>query len=351
MSACSVTASGRWSVEKAALWQKNVGWKAGSNFVPSTAVNELEMFQSATYDAATIDRELQYAQDMGFNAMRVFLHNLLWSQDSAGFISTLENFLSMTEKHGISVMFVLFDSCWKAYPQVGEQPEPTPGVHNSQWVQAPGFETIIDQSKFDLLEEYTKGVVSHFKDDSRILAWDVWNEPNNSGYTDDTISPLLQQVFGWIREIDPSQPLTTPIWQDVEKGNYTAFQKVQLDNSDVLSFHSYSTAAVLSECISELKAYAPHRPIICTEYMARTANSTFEPHLAVMQEAGVHAINWGLVTGRTQTMYGWETCTEPATEEPAVWFHDILRADGTPFNQSEVTYIQSVMAQSQRVKL
>jgi endo-1,4-beta-mannosidase len=157
-------------IENSGTWVKGDEWMVGSNFVPSTAVNELQMFQSESYDAETIDRELGYAESLGFNSMRVFLHNLLW-EDSSSLLNTLESFLESAAKHKIGIMFVLLDSCWYAYPELGPQPEPIPYVHNSRWVQAPGIDTIKDASKFDTLKPYITGVVSHFRNDSRVIAW------------------------------------------------------------------------------------------------------------------------------------------------------------------------------------
>lgn len=173
--------SSRWSSSKAAAWFREIGWRAGANFVPSTAVNELEMFQADTFDINTIDRELGYAENLGFGIIRVFLHNLLWTQDSAGFLDRIDQFLDMTSKHNIGVMFVLLDSCWLPAPQVGAQPPPKPGVHNSQWVQAPGYDVIHNSTQFNALKPYVSGVLSYYKNDKRVIAWDLWNEPNNSG--------------------------------------------------------------------------------------------------------------------------------------------------------------------------
>jgi hypothetical protein len=307
----------RWTADQGVKWQVSKGYQAGVNFVPSNAVNELEMFQKETYDGVTIDRELSFAQTMGFNTLRVFLHNILWDLGSDDFLNRLDNFLSIASKRGFSTMFVLLDSCWNAYPKAGTQPEPIPGVHNSQWVQCPGYDIIHNTSAFNNLKPYIQGVIMRFKDDNRVLAWDIWNEPNNSGYADSLISPLIQTAFDWAREVGPTQPLTTPVWQNVEGAIYTPFQKLQLDLSDVISF--------------------------CTEYMARTEGSTFQPNLEVLKNANVYAYNWGFVSGKTQTIYPWSTCTVPATEEPKVWFHDVLRSDGTAFNQTEISYIQSVL--------
>lgn len=335
--------SARWPAEKAEKWALSRGYQAGVNFIPSNAINQLEMFQSQSYDPITIDRELGYAQSVGFNTLRVFLHNILWDEGPQDLLKRLDGFLTISSNRGFSTMFVLFDSCWNAYPKAGEQPAATPGVHNSQWVQCPGHDLLQSPEAFNQLKPYVQGVVSHFQNDSRVLAWDVWNEPNNSGYSDELIAPLLTAAFEWIREVRPSQPLTTPIWQDVERAVYTSFQELQLQLSDVLSFHNYEPAAQLSQAIARVRATDAKRPIICTEYMARTEGSTFEPNLQVLKDAGVIAYNWGLVSGRTQTIYPWSSLQEPFTEEPAVWFHDILRADGAAFNQSEVTYIQSIL--------
>ena len=69
-------ASDRWTMEQAQAWYESHPWLAGANFVPSTAINQLEMWQAETFDPATIDRELGYAQSIGMNTMRVFLHDI-----------------------------------------------------------------------------------------------------------------------------------------------------------------------------------------------------------------------------------------------------------------------------------
>ncbi len=165
-----------WKIDDSSLkWVNNEeSWMVGSNFIPSNAVNELQMFQSESFDPVTIDRELQYAEKLGFNAMRVFLHNLLW-EDSTTFLNTLESFLEIASYHNIGIMFVLLDSCWNAYPKLGEQPAPTPYVHNSQWVQAPGTDIVHNSTLFSGLKPYITGVISHFQNDSRIIAWYFYN--------------------------------------------------------------------------------------------------------------------------------------------------------------------------------
>lgn len=333
--------SKRWSVDQGKAWQVKYGYRAGMNFIPSTADNELEMFQAETYDPKTIDRELGFAQALGFSTARVFLHNLLWEEDSVKFLARLDNFLSIADKRGFSIMFVLLDSCWNDNPQPGTQPEPITGKHNSQWVQAPGYATIMDHDKFSQLKSYVMGVVTHYKDDSRIMAWDIWNEPNNSGYADNVILPLITEAFSWVRAVNPSQPLTTPVWQF--SAHFSYFEQAQMKLSDVVSFHNYEVPQALQQVILHLKEYNDERPLVCTEYMARTAGSHFEPSLQIMKDENIYAYNWGLVNGRTMTIYDWSTTYMPATEPPQVWFHDVFNPDGTAFNQTEISYIQSVL--------
>jgi hypothetical protein len=347
---------GRWSAEQANAWYGKQPWLVGANFGPSTAINQLEMFQADTFDLKTIDRELGWAAGLGFNSMRVYLHHLLWEQDAKGFLRRLEQFLDVCEKHDIGVMFVLFDSVWDPNPKLGRQRDPKPHLHNSGWVQSPGKADLTDPSRHTLLEAYVKGVVGHFKDDRRVQVWDVWNEPDNTNgnsygkqeppkKVEQTLA-LLQKAFAWAREAKPSQPLTSGVWignwGDPKKLSPT--EQFQLDNSDVISFHSYDPPANVKKCIENLRRYG--RPILCTEYMARPRGSKFDPILAYFKEQKVGAYNWGFVAGKTQTIYPWDSWEKQYTAEPPLWFHDIFRADGTPYIKEEVEYIKRVTGKS-----
>ena len=325
---------GRWSVEQANTWYAKQGWLVGCNFIPSTAINELEMWQADTFDPATIDRELGLAEGLGMNIVRVFLHNLLWESDKDGFKQRIDQFLSIADKHHIRVMFVLFDSCWNDDPHLGKQPDPKPGVHNSGWARAPGTKRMFDSRTWGGLEDYVKGVVGAYATDRRVLVWDVFNEPSNSGYMD-TVVPLLQKSFEWARAASPSQPLTAGWWHAHPMSN-----EVMFANSDVITFHSYLSPSSLKAQIEQLQRdYG--RPVLCTEYMSRGQNSTFEGCLPIFKQYNVGAINWGLVKGKTNTIYSWYKKI-PSGEEPPVWFHDIYRPDGTAYSQAEVQFIKAI---------
>ena len=347
---------GRWSAQRANDWYDRQPWRAGCNYCTSTAVNQLEMFQPDTFDLPTIDREMGYAQSLGFSTVRVFLHDLLWQQDSAGFLKRLDRFVATADKHGVNVMFVLFDSCWDPYPHLGPQRAPKPHVHNSGWVQAPGIDTLRDPSKYGGLAPYVKGVVAHFKADRRVVAWDLFNESDNandSSYggqnqqvemspsqkADDALQ-LMALAYGWARSVEPSQPLTTCVWRGdwSDPAKLTPTDRFDLSNSDVLSFHNYEGPAGMRKAIDSLRPYG--RPLLCTEYMARPQGSTFEAILPVLRAERVWAYNWGFVDGKTNTIYPWDSWQVTYHGEPPVWFHDIFRPDGTPYRADEVALIK-----------
>jgi hypothetical protein len=332
-----------WTAAQAGAWYKKQPWLVGCNFIPSTAINELEMWQKDTWDPKTIDRELGWANGLGFNVIRVYLHNLVWQEDRSDFLLRIGEFLTIADKHKIKVIFVLFDDCWNPNPVYGKQPEPIAGVHNSGWMRAPGPAIVGSPEKWDLVELYEKDVLLQFKNDKRILMWDLYNEPGNEGMTEITY-PFLQKVFEWAWSIRPSQPLTSAPWNHEEK--FKRYNEYQLASSDVISFHNYSDAKNLEAEIAELKKLG--RPLICTEYMARTNKSTFIDNLPVLKKDQVGAINWGLVSGKTNTIYPWGS--KKGSAEPEVWFHDIFRKDGTPFDEKEVAFIKETIKPAVVVK-
>jgi hypothetical protein len=312
------------------------------------------MWQPDTFNPKRIDQELGWAESIGFDTMRVFLHDLLWQQDPDGFKKRVDTFLAITLKHHIRPIFVLFDSVWDANPHLGKQHEPRPGVHNSGWVQSPGAKALSDPAQYPRLEAYVKGIVGAFGKDDRVLAWDLWNEPDNTNegsYGDqepknkvDLVLALLPQVFEWAREAGASQPLTSGVWN----GNWatgeklSAMEQIQLGQSDIVSFHSYEKPAIFEQRILSLQHF--DRPIICTEYMARKNGSTFQGSLPIAKKYHVGAINWGFVAGKTQTYFPWDSWQHPYPDRlPAVWFHDIFREDGQPYSADEIAFIRAII--------
>ncbi len=326
----------RWPAEKAAQWYAGQPWLVGCDFIPSTAINQLEMWQGDTYDAQTIDRELGYAEGLGFNIVRVYLHLLVWEADADAFFERMDHFLEIADRHHIATMFVFFDDCWNPDPQPGKQPEPKPGLHNSGWVQCPGAAGVTDITRFPAYEKYVRETLTRFKDDPRIILWDLYNEPGNSGHLEKSL-PLLKKVFEWAQAVRPSQPISAGVWNNSR--DFARLNAFQLNNSDVITFHNYDDVASMKAAIDSLRSYG--RPLICTEYMRRPV-SNFQSHLPLLHQEKVGAINWGLVNGKTQTIYPWETWQKPYEKEPEIWFHDIFEKDGTPYKPAETALIRSL---------
>ena len=349
----------RWDEDRASSWYGQQPWLVGSDFLPASAINQLEMWQADTFDLPEIDKEFGWAESLGMNTMRVFLHDLLWEQDAAGFKKRIDAFLATSAKHRIRPIFVLFDSCWDPVPKLGPQHPPIPGVHNSGWVQSPGAAALEDPGQEPRLEAYVEGVVGAFANDSRILAWDVWNEPSNKNggaYADKEIKDkgervlaLLPKVFRWARSQNPSQPLTSGLWE----GDWSQPEKldpigrVQLQESDIVSFHNYGWPESFEERVHWLESY--HRPIVCTEFMARSVGSTFDTILPVAKQHHVGAINWGFVAGKSQTYYPWDSWQKPYVRQPPpVWFHDVFFPDGRPYRGRESEIIRNLTGVNQR---
>ena len=350
-----------WTEAEANEWYAKQPWLVGANFIPSTAENQLEMWQAETFDPVTIDRELGWAQDLGMNTVRVFLHDLLW-KDQAGFERRLSAFLKIADKHKIRPILVLFDSCWDPFPELGTQRAPRPGIHNSRWVQSPGAPALQDPKQFGRLMAYIQDLLHDYANDKRILAWDVWNEPdnmNNGSYgtlelknKKELVEVMLAKVFDYARAGTPTQPLTSGVWDGddwSDPAKLTPIQRIQLQNSDLITFHSYDKADVFEKRIQQLQKYK--RPILCTEYMARPRGSTFESILPVAKKYNVAAYNWGLVTGKTQTNLPWDSWQHQYTGgPPEVWFHDSFHDDGVPHKPEEVDFLKQITARGAKAK-
>lgn len=356
ISTCSMAQSpvkGRaiWTKEKANAWYAAQPLLVGANFVPSTAINELEMWQAETFDTATIARELKWAADIGMNTMRVFLHDIAYKQDPQGFKKRIDIFLKIAARYKIRPLLVLFDSCWDPFPHPGKQHEPAPFLHNSGWVQSPGADALKDPRQYPRLQQYVTDIVRHFRNDNRIVGWDVWNEPdntNNSSYGRfepynkvELVHNLLEKAFTWVRAQDPTQPITAGIWA----GNWAShdslrpIEKLMIEQSDVISFHNYDHPADFEQRVQWLQRYG--RPLLCTEYMSRGNGSTFEGTLPIVKKYKVAAFNWGLVSGKSQTIFPWDSWQKKYTGEPELWFHDVFRENGTPYKASEIQAIKN----------
>ncbi|MFE3847394.1 glycoside hydrolase family 2 TIM barrel-domain containing protein [Flavobacterium sp. LB3P45] len=324
----------KWSIKKAENWYVQNNWLVGANFIPSTAINQLEMWQEDTFDPETIDKELGYAQSIGMNTMRVYLHSLVYKDNPEGFKNRMKTYLKIADKHSIKTIFVIFDDVWDKNPKIGLQPSPKPGIHNSGWVQDPGDPAYKEDKNFPELKIYVQDIIKTFSNDNRVLMWDLYNEPGNSEKMNTSMN-LLSKVFEWAREINPNQPLTAGLWT----WSFQELNAFQALNSDIITYHHYGDVAEHQQVINLLKSHG--RPMICTEYMARTRNSRFSNILPLLKKENIGAINWGLVAGKSNTIYQWDTPMVNG-EEPNEWFHDVFKKEGTPYRQDEVNLIKKL---------
>lgn len=351
----------RWSIEKANSWYAKQPWYTGFNYAPGYAINQIEMWQEDTFDPQAIDRELGWAEDIGFTMARVYLHNLLWDQDKIGFVKRIDQFLEIADKHNIKIMMILFDDVWDPAPHLGKQRSPIPHTHNSGWVQGPGRDILQDLNRHDELEDYVRGILARYANDDRIAIWDLYNEPGNTN--DNTYSTrepprkafhslqLLKKVFFWARDENPSQPITSGIWRSRDgkwnganpESKVKGLYDFMVENSDIITFHSYNGIQDTTSLIKETAKLG--RPMICTEYMARPY-STFEEIMPLFAEHKIGAINWGFIAGKSQTNYPWPSWGKTFHTEPTPWFHDILRMDGTAYSAEEVKFIKSLIKQT-----
>lgn len=341
----------RWSEAKANEWYDGIEWPVGCDYVPSYAANQFEMWQDSSWDPERIDLELGWAEGLGFNTVRIFLHDQLWAADPDGFFAKVDDFLGIADSHGISTLPTLFTNGGSEDRHIDEDAEPVPGIHNSLWAQSPGASIVNDPSRWGDVERYEKAVLKRFGKDNRIIAWCIYNEPENNDACNTL--PLLKEVFRWAREVNPEQPLTATVVTNPFVRPKRHMKRLPLisficENSDIMSFHSYDDSTAMADFITLMKGY--NRPVFCTEYLGRQRGSTFESSLPLLKADKVAAYSFGLAAGRTQLRYEWNDVVDgkkvPFTTEPELWFHDILHEDGSPWDSSEVAFLKEICRQS-----
>lgn len=336
---------GRWTAGAANKWYAQYPWIMGYNYVPSTAINQLETWQAESFDPETIDRELGMAEAIGLNTVRFFMHDIAWKIDPDGFKKRLGQVLELCKKHKTWALPTFFTNGGPG-PQIkiqpGKQPEFRPDVHNSSWLQSPGLAVVNDPERWSYLKDYVTDVLGTFAKDTRILLWCLYNEPENQRYGERSL-PLMRELWQWARAVNPIQPLTAPYMYFPASGSHTFPIACFLgEHCDVISYHHYGKPEDLQKRIDLFKQF--DRPIICTEYMGRPANTFFDiaPKL---KENHIGAIHWGLVNSRCNFHLPWRPKPEDIPE-PKVWFHDIFRHDGTPYDPKEIELIKKLTGKS-----
>jgi Cellulase (glycosyl hydrolase family 5) len=324
----------RWSAATARMWFSKQAWPLGFNYIPSTAINTTEMWQKETFDPTTIEREMHAAAAVGFNCARVFLQYLVWESDPEGLKARMRTFMDIAARNHIKVIWVFFDDCTfitVTDPHLGKQPDVISGEYANGWTPSPGEMRVVNQSSWPGLKIYVTDLVTTFRSDKRIFAWDLYNEPGNSHMTNKSL-PLLKAVFTWARGAGPSQPITSGVW----RGELTDINDVILKNSDIISFHNYGGPDAMNNEIDDLEREG--RPLICTEWLARQTGSTVANILPILYDRHVGGVIWGLVNGKTQTNYHWGS--KAGSPAPVLWQHDIFHGDLTYYDPNEIALFQ-----------
>lgn len=337
----------RWSEEKANEWYARQQWPVGCVFMPSYAGTPVELWGAEYFQPDVLDRELSLAQDLGFNVIRLFMCDIVWQNDPEGYMDRLEQTIALAHKHGLRILMTFYTNGGTIKnPYVGPQPQPVPGIHNSVWMSSPGKDIVNNPEKWPIIEKYQKTIMTKYKDDNRVLAWCLYNEPENTkGF--DTL-PFIRAVYKWAREVNPSQPVTAPMWTC--PGNPTSNLPIVsfiCENSDIISFHCYSNYHDTKRLLNFCQQF--NRPVFCSEWMARTKGSDYYSILPLFKKYKVGSFSYGLVNGKQQCHLPWNPeengVKVPFKHEPAVWFHDLFHKDGTPWNENEVLFIKEMTAE------
>ncbi len=353
--AVAIAQTRQWTPNAASDWYARQPWIIGANYIQSNTVNQIEMWQPETFDGDRIDMELSWAESLGINTLRVSLHELLWEKDSGGMANRMRKFLAIADKHKMKVIFVLFDSSGDPYPVPGRQHQPKPGVRNSLWVQSPGAKGLIDPKQIENALNYAQDVVAVFNIDKRILAWDVWNEPDNTNSNSyrnselpnkvEAVRNLLPKVFQYARAGIPEQPLTSGLWQGdwSSAATLSPIEKTQIELSDFVSFQNYDGPEEFEKRVKWLKAFG--RPVLCTGFLARNQGSSVDTILPIALKYDVGALVGDLVQGKTQKWLPSDSWKKPYVDrEPSVWSQDLFRTTGPLYLQKDADVIKQMIA-------
>ncbi|ENT4820599.1 TPA: cellulase family glycosylhydrolase [Citrobacter farmeri] len=354
----------QWSTARAQSWYKEHGWACGFNYLPRTAVNWSEMWQADTFDLPVIEQELAWAESYGYNALRTNLPFIVWQHDREGLLMRIDAFLEIAARHHIQVMLTLMDDCGFSgdEPWFGPQKPPVPGVHNSQAAASPGRAIVMDPDQWPQVEAYVRDILTHFSSDTRIAIWDLYNEPGNRGiflspqeYAEADVAleeyalQMVRAVFRWARSVSPSQPLTVGAWHVAHERWGTLKHPIDaaaLELSDIISYHAYVPAAIQSDILHTLSQF--NRPVLCTEWLSRHTHCVFSEQLPLFSAFDTGCYHWGLVQGKTQTWLPWPGVNKSHPDPQSLWFHDVLKPDGTPCCSDEMRLVKQLTDYRQR---
>lgn len=350
----------KWSKEKAWNWYNAQPWIRGCNYMSADCANRIDQWQEYGFEKRfdTTKRELALMADMGYNSIRIIPEFVVWEKEHDGFMCRFERYIQLAAENGMSCMVVLGNDCCPPKEEalkrlrLGEQHVDW-GYHGGRKVSQHGrFEghgySVLDDLEFaERYYEFVTEIVKKYKNDSRIIIWDVFNEPGNSGRGMLSL-PHFKKFFEIIREINPIQPLTAAIWS-CDEGDFDNMPEIErfcLENSDIISYHNYKSYEKNIVEIKRLKKL--ERPIINTEWLNRCAGNSVELMFPLFYLENIGCYNWGFVAGKYQTYEPWNGVWDEYKENPAAysdfdftkWLHDLYRPGHRPYNPREIELIK-----------
>ena len=349
----------RWSKEQAWSWYEHRPWVMGVNYVPSITLLGTELWQEDTHDDVmrSVRSEFELMQDIGLNSVRMFLPFHIWYYDRDRFLDRIDSFLDQLSQKDITMMPVIFNDCvdfgrpkditpqlprgWQVYDighHGGHKANPFTGEReNTGWIYW-------DEAEWrPVMEEYLRALVGRFRNDERIYAWDLWNEPGNSNRHDQSIS-YLKRVFEIAREMDPVQPLTAGVWSYPERfgqgEDVEPIQRLALNESDIITFHQYDHIGRVRQVVETLKR--EDRPMINTEWLNRVLDNLVQENLPLYHDEGIGSYSWGLVAGKSQHFLPWDDLWQRRDLPLNRWQHDLFDTFHTPYDREELCLMRSL---------
>ncbi len=350
-----------WSEEKAWNWYNNTPWLRGCNFMGSDCANRIDQWQEMGFEErlAVADRELKLAAETGFNTVRLVLEFIVWEQEHDGFMERLDRYLSTAYQYGIRSMLVFGNDCMPPKDEFYRPLKLGPQVYD--WGYHGGRKHSqhdrLAQMGYHLLDEpelavrhyaWVREIMEVYKDDPRVVIWDLYNEAGNS-LRENTSFPHVKEFFRIAREINPSQPITSCLHKKLFRNSQMPeMEQFILENSDIISYHNYSSYEDNIKIIKHLKSYG--RPVIVTEWLGRCLHNTVQELFPLFYLEKIGCYNWGFVAGRYQTYEPWNgTWTDYDNGKAdhvdfTKWFHDLYRPNYRPYDPKEVKLIKEFCA-------
>ena len=357
--------TGPWTKDQAWEWYNAQPWIRGCNYMPASSPNRYDMWQ--VWDSERrfeeMERELALAESIGFNAVRIIIVEdngfAVWCEDHDGYMRNLEHFLALCGKHKIRAIMCLGNDCSRpkelwSVPKPGPQPYDI-GYHGgrkrSQHGSFPGAVGFISADDPELRPKFFKmcgEVMEKYKDDDRVLFWNIWNEPGNNNRGKVT-APLFKEMFQLAWKIGVKHPCAADLWRGKLEPNLETAEGIAAAWSDIISYHTYSPLHSQIKFAKELKAKFG-RPMVNTEWLARIRGCDVQDCYPFFAQARIGCTCWGFVAGKYQTYEPWESMWRQVEKghrgfKMTKWFHDLYRPSLKPYDPEEIDIIKHVNAQ------